>query len=284
MDLQMPIMDGYAATRHIKQIKGDIPIIAMSANAFSEAKQRAIEAGIDDFLDKPIMIDKAVAKIADYLGASIVNDTSQESEPLITSQNSIPSLGTEGEILSLTVIDRSTQGDELLKQKLLARFNAQAQPMLKHAQAYLNDGDWEPLERELHSLKSMCGAIGGVKAQSALADFERRARERSLTGADIETATARIAELIEALRPYIKQERQPSNNLLDDGLSHEPIAMTLEQKQKLIELISNYDSEALDLTNELLSSTTKSGLKEVQQALEQYDFDTALERANHIKT
>ncbi len=284
MDLQMPIMDGYAATRHIKQIKGDIPIIAMSANAFSEAKQRAIEAGIDDFLDKPIMIDKAVAKIADYLGASIANDTSQESEPFITSQNSISRLETEGEILSLTVIDRSTQGDELLKQKLLSRFNAQAQPMLEHAQAYLNDGDWEALERELHSLKSMCGAIGGVKAQSALAYFERRARERSLTGADLETAAARIAELIEALRPYLKQERQPSNNLLDDGLSHESIAMTLEQKQKLIELISNYDSEALDLTNELLSSTTESGLKEVQQALEQYDFDTALERANHIKS
>ncbi len=62
MDIQMPIMDGYAATRAIRALKerdkADVPIIAMTANAFEEDRERAIHAGMNGHLAKPIDIDK----------------------------------------------------------------------------------------------------------------------------------------------------------------------------------------------------------------------------------
>ena len=58
MDIQMPIMDGYKATRAIRRFsdkkKAGIPIVAMTANAFTEDKERALESGMNDHVAKPI--------------------------------------------------------------------------------------------------------------------------------------------------------------------------------------------------------------------------------------
>ena len=62
MDVQMPVMDGYTATRKIRQLKNSklasIPIIAMTANAFEEDKQEALNSGMNGHIAKPIDIDR----------------------------------------------------------------------------------------------------------------------------------------------------------------------------------------------------------------------------------
>ena len=66
MDIQMPNMDGYAAARAIRAMPDDhagLPIIAMTANAFEEDKQRAFEAGMNDHIAKPISVDTLLAAL-----------------------------------------------------------------------------------------------------------------------------------------------------------------------------------------------------------------------------
>jgi len=65
MDMHMPVMDGVEATRRIRQLPtgGAVPIIAMTANAFTEDKQRCLEAGMNDFVTKPVVPDTLFAKI-----------------------------------------------------------------------------------------------------------------------------------------------------------------------------------------------------------------------------
>ena len=67
MDIQMPRMDGYMATREIRTLtdsrKANIPIIAMTANAFEEDKQKALAAGMNGHMSKPIEADKIEAML-----------------------------------------------------------------------------------------------------------------------------------------------------------------------------------------------------------------------------
>lgn len=75
MDVQMPRMDGFAATREIRSLenpeKARIPIFAMTANAFEEDKQQAYEAGMDGFIAKPININRMLRTLADTLKYSV---------------------------------------------------------------------------------------------------------------------------------------------------------------------------------------------------------------------
>jgi CheY-like chemotaxis protein len=65
MDMQMPKLNGVDATRQIRQLAGyrDIPIIAMTANAFADDKERCLEAGMNDFLSKPFSPEELYAML-----------------------------------------------------------------------------------------------------------------------------------------------------------------------------------------------------------------------------
>ena len=70
MDVRMPVMDGYEATRRIRELAradADIPIIAMTADAFSEDIQRCLECGMNDHLAKPIDLRTVAQKLKHYL-------------------------------------------------------------------------------------------------------------------------------------------------------------------------------------------------------------------------
>ena len=68
MDLNMPVMDGLEATRQIKMAMPDLPIIALTANAFDSDRQDAFEAGCDNFMTKPVSAESCLKMIAEYIG------------------------------------------------------------------------------------------------------------------------------------------------------------------------------------------------------------------------
>ncbi len=67
MDLQMPVMDGFEATAIIKQSHPDIPIIALTADAMPETYEKALAAGMVDYLTKPFVPEVLYAKLAKHL-------------------------------------------------------------------------------------------------------------------------------------------------------------------------------------------------------------------------
>jgi len=68
MDIKMPVMDGMEATKLIKEKHPNLPIIALTANAFDSDRQMAFEAGCDEFLPKPISSEVCLRTIAKFLG------------------------------------------------------------------------------------------------------------------------------------------------------------------------------------------------------------------------
>lgn len=71
MDVHMPIVDGYEATRRIRAFDDAyakaVPIIAMTANVFREDIEKCLEAGMDDHLGKPIEVDVMIRKLRHYM-------------------------------------------------------------------------------------------------------------------------------------------------------------------------------------------------------------------------
>jgi CheY-like chemotaxis protein len=72
MDLQMPVMDGYEATRRLRAWEAEtgrepVPIVALTADAFAEDRERCLQTGMDDFLTKPIVVDDLVGVLGRWL-------------------------------------------------------------------------------------------------------------------------------------------------------------------------------------------------------------------------
>ncbi len=67
MDLQLPVMDGYTATREIKKINPDVPIIAQTAHVMSGEREKCMEAGCNDYLAKPIRLQILIDTLSKYL-------------------------------------------------------------------------------------------------------------------------------------------------------------------------------------------------------------------------
>ncbi len=67
MDLQLPVMDGYTATREIKKIDIKVPIIAQTAHVMSGEREKCLEAGCDDYLAKPIRLQILMETLSKYL-------------------------------------------------------------------------------------------------------------------------------------------------------------------------------------------------------------------------
>ena len=68
MDIKMPVMDGLEATKAIKEKMPELPVIALTANAFDSDRQLALEVGCDDFLTKPISSAKCLETIENFIG------------------------------------------------------------------------------------------------------------------------------------------------------------------------------------------------------------------------
>ena len=68
MDIKMPVLDGLEATKAIREKHPDLPIVALTANAFESDRQLAMQAGCNDFLSKPVSSDICIKTIRKYIG------------------------------------------------------------------------------------------------------------------------------------------------------------------------------------------------------------------------
>jgi len=191
MDVQMPRMDGYTATRLIRTNPGfaDMPIIALTANALQGDRDAALTAGMNDYITKPVDPDEALLTLARWVRPA----ASAAGEPVAGA-------------LDRTAGLRRSGGNQALYDKIVARFAEDARQFTATFRTVHARGDLVHATRLAHSLKSSAGTIGADEVQRAAARLEEFCRGPEAAGSPqvpIEALDRAIARLLAELAPVL---------------------------------------------------------------------------------
>jgi signal transduction histidine kinase/DNA-binding response OmpR family regulator len=162
MDLQMPVMDGFTATRHIRDheaFRSHVPIVALTANAMVGQHERCLAAGMDGFLTKPLDQSRLRETLVRFLSGD-----SATVEVRALSAEAIAALteGTTAEVIDLAKFDEVTGGDGDFAQELIGAFISSCGEIGAEMRRALTTDDRKQLERAAHKLK---GAAANIHAQ-----------------------------------------------------------------------------------------------------------------------
>ena len=207
MDLQMPEMDGYQATAKLRSNTccATLPIIAMTAHATIEERQRCLAAGMNDHIAKPIdpvNLFETVArfyKSADAAAADLNVAPLPGYRPADDSAHELPS------IAGLDTKDGLSRvgGNRKLYLKLLHQFIEQQGPSVEQIVDALAKGDIPLSERLAHSLKGVSGNIGATRVHSTAGVLERLIHDR----ADATSVDAATQQVVACLAPLVTELR-----------------------------------------------------------------------------
>ncbi len=202
MDCQMPVMDGYATTRALRQqaAHAELPVIAMTANAMVGDREKALAAGMNDHVAKPIDVDELFATIARWVHPANSAHLAPAAAAALAPTATIA--GTDSEMSgTFPGIDTQagrghTKGDNRLYQRMLDMFlDSQRDFVARFRQANAS-GDLQAAMRLAHDLKGLAATIGAHAVQTAAASLEQgcngQIRQASATTPDsLLEATAR---------------------------------------------------------------------------------------------
>lgn len=172
MDCEMPVMDGYEATREIRRREGGgrrVVIVAMTANATHEQRDRCIEAGMDDFLSKPVRLQTLGDKLASWSenlnGVAHGGKAREPAEEFASPAAAHDAPPAESELDSQTLRElqelSTATGDDVLR-KLVEAFLSELPDRLAALKSALDAGDLVALGRAAHAMKS-AAAIGALR-------------------------------------------------------------------------------------------------------------------------
>jgi two-component system sensor histidine kinase/response regulator len=171
MDVQMPVMDGLEATRQIRANPAlcKIHIIAMTANAGIEDRDRCFAAGMNNFITKPIMAEKFFAAIKQCMQGTEQNQVAEAPDTLAAQTQVVavpqaePATGGDAvALIDLNVLAKSLGPDPVLLQKFARKFLHNAQQGLAEIQAALDKGDMAELAALGHRNKSPARTVGAL--------------------------------------------------------------------------------------------------------------------------
>jgi CheY-like chemotaxis protein/HPt (histidine-containing phosphotransfer) domain-containing protein len=211
MDVQMPVMDGLETTRQIRRSHAaganrHVPVVAMTAHVMQGDRERCFEAGMNDYMAKPVSPRSLVEVLARWLpGAKEQRDLADDKEarPFL-----YPSTGP-------VIFDRATLferllNDEELMQMALEAFLDDIPRQLETMQGYLDAGDVSGVQRQAHTIKGAAANVNGEIVQALAHELEQAGMTGDLIA--IRAGMNRLAAQFELLKEEMLKELSKNMN------------------------------------------------------------------------
>jgi two-component system sensor histidine kinase/response regulator len=282
MDVQMPVMDGIAATKVLRSEKqfASLPIIAMTANAMTEDRESCLAAGMDDFISKPIDPDLMFTTIAKYCVGKIQVVPAPEAANLEGASSEVGIVVPSIEDVDVEGGMHRVLGNANLYVDLLRRYSAGQRDVPARISEALAAGDRRLAGRLAHTLKGVSGNIGAIDVQAAAAEMEAaigNGHEASVAAAapGLERAVAAVITSIDSALAGFSEESQAATGRKSSG----------ESLPQIVERLKRYadenDSEALDylesVREDISALFNPEDLRDLVSAVRSYDFKVARE-------
>ncbi len=204
MDWQMPGLDGLETTRRIRELESDrrssrVPIIAMTASAMPGDRTRCLDAGMDDFLAKPVSLAALGQVLAAWIAPPDQSGTSLGVRRTVPAGVSI--LPIDSEVIDTLVEEL---GDAMLVANVVRRFVLELDGRVVELRRSFERGDFAALARTAHTLKSTAATVGLATFSELCAEIEREAlTEPFHVAADL---VARVESMAEPARLALADE------------------------------------------------------------------------------
>jgi CheY-like chemotaxis protein/HPt (histidine-containing phosphotransfer) domain-containing protein len=194
MDMQMPVMDGLDATRAIRAHENGgrhVPIIALTANAMSGDRDRCIEAGMDEYVSKPIEASALIAALGRVTappGADSRTPAPAAPAPAAPGAGAAPAAGTADHAAACFPYDRAAAleraaGDAELLAQIIEIYLQETPALLEQLGAFLDAGDAQQAFRSAHTIKGSSANLSAGEVTEAARAVELAARQGDLVAA-----------------------------------------------------------------------------------------------------
>ena len=317
MDVQMPVMDGYTATRKIRELQlkatqpkdrsegsalspqaSELPIIAMTAHAMAGDEQKSLAAGMNDHVTKPIDPEQLFAALQKWIkpGKKQIQAGQPKVSAAATATGDSES-GTEEFPKSLPGFDlqdglKRLQGNEKLYRKLLVDFGVQYAGTAGEIKQALAAANFEQAHSLVHNLKGLAGNLAAADLQAAAVAMEKLVKgktaetvdnkelNRKLT--DLESALKQALDAVQILGPMA--ERKPGESIADET-SLIPPELTQEVVDRIKAAAEMGDVTQLkSIAAELASQTEALGpiSEKINLLAAEFDFEGIAKFADDI--